>query len=161
MEAQLNHLVVGAENRDESARFLADILGLSPPVRFGPFTQVETGNGVAIDFEEESVFGHRQHLAFPVTEREFDEAFGRVRDRGCTYWADPWGLTPGEINHNDGGRGVYFEDPSSSPSCFANETTPETTINPTAPPSTTASSSDPEAPLDSDHTYSAGSVARR
>ena len=29
-----------------------------------------------------------------------------------SYWADPHGHRPGEINHNDGGRGVYFCDPS-------------------------------------------------
>ena len=27
-------------------------------------------------------------------------------------WADPRGARPGEINDNDGGRGVYFQDPS-------------------------------------------------
>ena len=26
-------------------------------------------------------------------------------------WADPMRHRPGEINHNDGGRGVYFPDP--------------------------------------------------
>jgi hypothetical protein len=28
------------------------------------------------------------------------------------FWADPQGARPGEINHHDGGRGVYFQDPS-------------------------------------------------
>ncbi|MCW2559904.1 MAG: Glyoxalase/bleomycin resistance protein/dioxygenase, partial [Mycobacterium sp.] len=28
------------------------------------------------------------------------------------HWADPRGARPGEINDNDGGRGVYFQDPS-------------------------------------------------
>jgi catechol 2,3-dioxygenase-like lactoylglutathione lyase family enzyme len=31
--------------------------------------------------------------------------------RGLGYWADPRGSRPSEINHNDGGRGVYFRDP--------------------------------------------------
>ncbi len=31
---------------------------------------------------------------------------------GLQHWADPRGTHPGEINHNDGGRGVYFQDPS-------------------------------------------------
>lgn len=28
------------------------------------------------------------------------------------HWADPRGVRENEINHNDGGRGVYFRGPS-------------------------------------------------
>ena len=42
---------------------------------------------------------------------DFDAVFGRIRERGLQYWADPGRRRPGEINHNDGGRGVYFPDP--------------------------------------------------
>lgn len=37
---------------------------------------------------------------------------GRIKDRGLTYWADPFEHQPGEINTNDGGRGVYWSDPN-------------------------------------------------
>lgn len=53
-----------------------------------------------------------QHYAFLVTEPEFDQIFGRVKARGLDYWADPAHRRKGEINHNDGGRGVYFNDPA-------------------------------------------------
>jgi len=52
-----------------------------------------------------------QHYAFLVSEDEFDAIYGRIRERGMQHWADPRGSRPGEINHNDGGRGVYFQDP--------------------------------------------------
>ena len=42
---------------------------------------------------------------------DFDAVFGRIRERGLEYWADPRRCRPGEINHNDGGRGVYFAGP--------------------------------------------------
>ena len=42
---------------------------------------------------------------------EFDAIYGRIRERGMQHWADPRGSRQGEINHNDGGRGVYFQDP--------------------------------------------------
>ena len=45
-----------------------------------------------------------------VSESEFDEIFGRIQQKGLSYWADPAQTQPGEINHNDGGRGMYFED---------------------------------------------------
>lgn len=31
---------------------------------------------------------------------------------GIEHYADPHRQEPGAINHNDGGRGVYFMDPS-------------------------------------------------
>jgi catechol 2,3-dioxygenase-like lactoylglutathione lyase family enzyme len=52
------------------------------------------------------------HYAFLVSESRFDEIFGRIRERGLAYWADPFQQKPGAINRNDGGRGVYFKDPS-------------------------------------------------
>ena len=50
--------------------------------------------------------------AFLVDEAEFDEIFGRIEERGLTYWADPSRREAGKINHWDDGRGVYFDDPN-------------------------------------------------
>ena len=43
---------------------------------------------------------------------DFDQIFGRIRDRRLPHWADPGKHRPDEFNTNDGGRGVYWEDPS-------------------------------------------------
>lgn len=111
MAVELNHTIVAARDSDASARFLAEILGLAEPSRFGPFVTVETSNGVTLDFldTDEKITG--QHYCFLITEEEFDEIFGRIRERGLDHWADPGKRRPGEINRNDGGRGVYFSDP--------------------------------------------------
>ena len=53
-----------------------------------------------------------QHYCFLVGEDEFDQIFGRIKAQGLPYWADPGHDIPGEINTHDGGRGVYFDDPS-------------------------------------------------
>lgn len=53
-----------------------------------------------------------QHYAFLLSEEEFDVAFEKIQAAGIAYFADPHGKHPGEINHNDGGRGVYFPDPT-------------------------------------------------
>ena len=42
---------------------------------------------------------------------DFDAVFGRIQEQGIQYWSDPGHSRPGEINRNDGGRGVYFPDP--------------------------------------------------
>jgi catechol 2,3-dioxygenase-like lactoylglutathione lyase family enzyme len=111
MAVELNHTIVAATDPDASARFLADILGLSPPTTYGPFQVVNTANSVSLDFMHSGSDLTPQHYAFLVTDAEFDEIFGRIRDRGLEYWAGPGRRGPGEINTRDGGRGVYFEDP--------------------------------------------------
>ena len=111
MTAQLNHTIVYSSDRTKSARFLAEILGRPAPVRFGPFEVVELDNGVSLDFAAADGPIQPQHYAFLISEADFDAVFGRIRDHGIQYWADPRRSRPGEINHNDGGRGVYFPDP--------------------------------------------------
>ena len=110
--AVLNHTIAAARDKRASAAFLAEILGTGPPVPFGPFLGVEVDNGVTIDFIDAGDHDvHQQHNAFLVSEDEFDEIFGRIQARGLPYWADPGHTRPGEINRNDGGRGVYWDDP--------------------------------------------------
>ena len=111
MSVQLNHTIVSCRDQQRSAAFLSEILGLPPPTRFGHFLVIEADNAVSLDFAESSGEIAAQHYAFLVGEDEFDAAFGRIRDRGLTYWADPGKSLPGAINHNDGGRGLYFDDP--------------------------------------------------
>ena len=111
MAIEFNHTIVWAHDSHASAKFLAEILGLSAPKKWGPFDVVTTDNGINVDFMETDSKIKSQHYAFLVSETEFDEIFGRIRQKRLSYWADPAQAQPGEINHNDGGRGLYFEDP--------------------------------------------------
>jgi catechol 2,3-dioxygenase-like lactoylglutathione lyase family enzyme len=112
MPVHLNHTIVRVRDKQESSTFLAEILGLPAPTSFGPFAVVQVDNDVSLDFADDHGDVHPQHYAFMVSESEFDEIFGRIKDRGLAHWADPGRSRPGEINTNDGGRGVYWEDPS-------------------------------------------------
>jgi catechol 2,3-dioxygenase-like lactoylglutathione lyase family enzyme len=112
MPVQLNHTIVRVRDKEESAMFLTELLGLEKPTSFGPFLVVQVDNEVSLDFADDLGPVHPQHYAFLVSEAEFDAIFGRIRERGLDYWADPGQQRPGEINTNDGGRGVYWEDPS-------------------------------------------------
>ena len=111
MAVNLNHTIVSARDSRKSASFLAAILDLPGPSRWGPFEVVRTDNEANIDFMAVEGEITTQHYAFLVDEEEFDAIFGRVRERGLDYWADPAQSRQGEINHHDGGRGFYFEDP--------------------------------------------------
>jgi catechol 2,3-dioxygenase-like lactoylglutathione lyase family enzyme len=109
---ELNHTIVSVRDKHEAATFLTELLGLPPYTTFGPFAVVELANGVSMDFADDHGDVVPRHYAFLVSEPEFDEIFGRIKDRGLDYWADPGQRRPGEINHNDGGRGVYWQDPN-------------------------------------------------
>jgi catechol 2,3-dioxygenase-like lactoylglutathione lyase family enzyme len=111
MAIALNHTIVHARDAQASAAFLADILGVGAPVPFGPFHGVVLDNGVTLDFLTTDRALTIEHYAFLVSEEEFDRIFGRVQARGLAYWADPGHREPGRINHHDGGRGVYWNDP--------------------------------------------------
>ena len=109
--SELNHTIVPARDARASAVFLADILGVDRPTRFGPFGAVKLANGVTLDYQATRDDIPIEHYAFLVSESEFDAIFARIRERGLTYWADPAHARAFEINHNDGGRGVYWNDP--------------------------------------------------
>jgi catechol 2,3-dioxygenase-like lactoylglutathione lyase family enzyme len=112
MSIQLNHTIVSARDKASSARFLTEILGLPAPFSLGPFAVVRIGEGTSLDFVDVGDEIASQHYAFLVSEAEFDEIFARIRERGLPYWADPAHRQPGQINHHDGGRGVYWNDPN-------------------------------------------------
>ena len=112
MAIDFNHTILKTRDSKRSAIFLAEMLGLPAPKRWGPFHIVTTENGANLDYLDTDDEFAPQHYAFLTSEAEFDEIFGRIRDRQLSYWADPGQKHKGEINHHDGGRGVYFEDPN-------------------------------------------------
>ncbi|MEV0526405.1 VOC family protein [Streptomyces sp. NPDC050439] len=113
MSVELNHTIIHARDNRESAEFFADLLGLEIAAEWGPFIAVQLSNSVTLDFA--TVPADKitpQHYAFLVSESEFEAAYEKIGARGIEHWADPQQKLPGEINTNDGGRGVYFLDPS-------------------------------------------------
>ena len=111
MSAELNHTIVWCRDKARSANFLANILDRPAPTPFSHFLVIGLDNGVSLDFMEKEGDVALQHYAFLVGESDFDGAFARIRAEKANYWADPARSRPNEINHNDGGCGVYFEGP--------------------------------------------------
>jgi len=112
MPTELNHTIIWCRDKEQSSSFLADMLGLPPPSDFYHFKVVALDNHVSLDFMEKEGPVSGQHYAFLIDEPTFDAVFERIRAKSLSYWADPARKRPGEINRNDGGRGVYFEDPN-------------------------------------------------
>ena len=111
MSVQFNHTIIHARDNERAAQFLADMLGRPEPGRFGPFAVVELDNGVSLDFISTEGEIASRHFAFLVDDATFDRGMARLKALALAYWADPAAEQEGEINHNDGGRGVYFSDP--------------------------------------------------
>lgn len=111
MTVTFNHTIVYATDKHRSAKFLAKVLGLPEPQAMWSFMTVILDHGVALDFATADGPISPQHYAFLVSEEDFDGIFARIQAEGIPYWADPRRSRPQEINHNDGGRGVYFADP--------------------------------------------------
>lgn len=110
MAVQLNHTIVACHDKDASAHFLAHILGLET-VPFAHFLTIPMANAISLDFDERDVVPP-QHYAFLVDDAEFDAIFSRVQEASIPYYAFPGRNQPGELNHRDGGRGFYFQDPN-------------------------------------------------
>lgn len=112
MSVELNHTIVHCKDNRESAEFFADLLDLTVGEEWGPFIPVVLANSATLDFATIPAASITpQHYAFLISEAEFDSAFAKIQALGIEFYADPHRKHPGEINRNDGGRGVYFPDP--------------------------------------------------
>ena len=107
----LNHVIILSNDQKKASQFLADIFGLPGTYRYSHF-DVVTIDGISFDYAKSRGPVQRQHFAFLVSEEEFDQIFARIKARNVPYWADPKREKPNEICHDDGGRGIYFADPS-------------------------------------------------
>ena len=112
MSIELNHTIIWCNDKQASSAFLTDMLDLPPAVDFYHFKVVAMDNNVSLDFMEKDGPVSLQHYAFLIDEPTFDKVYDRIKTKGLDHWADPARSRPGEINKNDGGRGVYFEDPN-------------------------------------------------
>src|ERR1051325_5082216 len=111
MAITLNHTIVPARDKEASARFFAQIFGLRYSGPHGHFAPVRVNGELTLDFDDADAFDIH-HYAFHVSDDEFDAIFGRVQEI-CTHWGSgPRTLEDRQLNSHNGGRGVYFRDPS-------------------------------------------------
>ncbi|MBB5935219.1 VOC family protein [Streptomyces zagrosensis] len=114
MPARLDHTIMHSTDSAVSAHFLTDLLGAPEPKPQGPFVAVPVEGGLTIDYADFIVEPDHivlQHLAFLVSEEEFDQIYSRVQGRELPYWSEPGHEGPQQLNHRSGGRGLYVDDP--------------------------------------------------
>src|SRR3546814_20242405 len=97
-----------ARDKQATARFLTEVLGLAPPRTLAHFTVVQVGE-TSLDFLDTDGAISSRHFAFLVSEAEFDQIFARIEARGIPYWADPFHPEPTAITRWDARRGPSFD----------------------------------------------------
>ena len=120
MTIRLDHTIVPAKDKVASAKFFAEIFGLT--VKRGHFAQVQVNESLTLAFADEPEAsggpgfdprtGKSHHYAFHVSEVEFEAIFGRVKAKRLPYGSGPNSHTDNRIYTRRGGRGFYFEDPN-------------------------------------------------
>ena len=120
MTIRLDHTIVPAKDKIASAKFFAEIFGLT--VKPGYFAQVRVNESLTLDFADQPEdwggpgfdpgIGHSLHYAFHVGEAEFEAIFSRVKAKAVPFGSEPDSHGDGRINTRRGGRGFYFEDPN-------------------------------------------------
>ncbi len=111
MAIHLDHTIVPAHDKVDSAKFFARIFGLEYNGPHSHFAPVRVNDQLTLDFDERGEF-KPHHYAFKVGDAEFDAIFDRVKAEGIAYGSGPRSRTDRQINHRRGGRGFYFDDPN-------------------------------------------------
>jgi catechol 2,3-dioxygenase-like lactoylglutathione lyase family enzyme len=110
MTITLNHTIVPARDKTAAAKFFAGIFGLKRG-RGSYFAPVKINKTTTLLFDDDDKF-ESHHLAFHVSNREFEAIFARIRRAKIAFGSAPWSLDDGKLNDWGGGRGLYFRDPN-------------------------------------------------
>ncbi|HZT06139.1 MAG TPA: VOC family protein [Chloroflexota bacterium] len=111
MPVHLDHTIVPARDKESSAKWFAEIMGLEYRGPWGHFAPVKIDEHLSLDFDDADDF-QPVHYAFIVSDGEFDAILGRVQRKGIVYGSGPRDSEDMQINHRHHGRGFYFKDPN-------------------------------------------------
>ena len=101
----LDHTVVPAKNRDDSARFFSRIFGLAYDSTGGYFAQVQVNDSLTLDFADEDKY-ERHHYAFKTSRVEFDAILARVQAEKIPFGSGPGSLTDKKVGRRSNGDDV-------------------------------------------------------
>lgn len=112
MTIELDHVIVSARDQVESAKRLAELLGVPWAEKtLGPFSAVYVNQGLTLDFIQTEDAFPIEHFCFRVSEAEFDQILRRIQDAGIPYRSEVRGSDDRKINTAFGGKMVYWNEP--------------------------------------------------
>ena len=110
----LDHMIVPARNRIESARLIAQLLDVPwAESGVGPFSPVYVSDSLTLDFDQWSDALPVQHYCFRVEPAKFDAILERIKTAGIEFRSSPHGPVDGLVNTAYGGKIVYWNEPDS------------------------------------------------
>jgi len=109
----LNHTFVPAHDRVASAQWFAGMFKVPYVGAQGgrPVARVQLNETLALDFVDRERF-EPLHLAFHVSDEEFDGILARLRGDSWPYGSAGGAMNDGQVNTQRFGRNVYFRDPN-------------------------------------------------
>ena len=110
MSITLHHTIVPARESVASARYFADLFGLTYEGPIGQFAAVRINETLTFDFDDRPPGFEMHHYAFLMNDEEFDSILGRVKKAGIPYGSSPGSLDDMKVGEWSGKRGVYFRD---------------------------------------------------
>ena len=112
MSIQLDHTIVPSRDKVAAARLLAELLDVPwAPSGMGPFAPLYLNDGLTLDFIDTDEAFPVYHFCFRVTEADFDTILARIQARGLPYRSTVRGSMDMQVNHQFGGRNVYWNQP--------------------------------------------------
>lgn len=112
MSIELDHVIVSARNQQAAAKLLAELLGVPwAESGIGPFSPVYVNDGLTLDFINDEGPFPVEHFCFRVTDAEFEAILGRIKAAGITYRSAVRGPEDRQVNTQDGGKMVYWNEP--------------------------------------------------
>ncbi len=112
MTIHLDHTIVPSRHKAESAKLLADLLGVPwSPTGIGPFAPVFVNDGLTLDFIDTDEDFPIYHFCFRVTDADFDAILSRIRAAGIPFRSTVRGEDNGQISDYMGGRSIYWNQP--------------------------------------------------
>ena len=111
MAIALDHIILPVKDKNASASFFANIFGLRLEEPMGRFQPVKVSETLTLQFDESRRFEGRYHLAFHVSDEEFDGIFSQIKKGNLPFGSRALQPDNMAINRENGGRGLYFKDP--------------------------------------------------
>ena len=112
MTVNLDHLMVPSRDKVASAKLLAELLGVPwSETGVGPFAPVYGNEERTFDVDEWTEPIPMIHYCFRVDQVEFNSILERIKAAGIPYRSNVHGPVDFQINTNDGGSNVYWNEP--------------------------------------------------
>jgi hypothetical protein len=112
MTIHLDHTIVPSRKAVDSAKLLAELLGVPwAATSAGPFSPVYVNDGLTLDFIETDEDFPIYHFCFRVEQEEFDSILERIKAAGIKYRSTVRGHVDMQINTELGGSNIYWNEP--------------------------------------------------